>query len=64
MRIGPNRCGDYSRNWLENKYKRCVSMVSIIPNGSVMAITGSASTVESADRWGAPGGHMLPFLEI
>ena len=50
-RPGPvNRCGNSSRNCLENRYTRPVSMVSIIANGIAAAITRSASAVTMVSR--------------
>jgi hypothetical protein len=46
-RPGPvNRCGNSSRNCLENTHTRPVSMLSISANGIAMAITRSASAVK------------------
>jgi hypothetical protein len=50
-RPGPvNRCGNSSRNCLENTYTRPVSMVCTIANGNAVAITSSASTVTKVSR--------------
>jgi hypothetical protein len=50
-RPGPvKRCGNSSRNCLENRYTRPVWMVSKIAAGIAAAITSSASAITMASR--------------